>query len=74
MSTKLTRAHFEQRIDAFYTFAREQGSLVAALGPGRSGRHHDLVQNGEHVVEVSLTSMETMPHIMNALIRFVMGR
>jgi hypothetical protein len=57
MSTKLTREHFEQRIDAFYAFAREQGYLVTALGTGRSGRHHYLVQNGENFVEVSLRSM-----------------
>ncbi len=57
MGTKFTREQFEQRIDNLYTYAREQGFSIIALGPGNSGRHHYLVLNGENILEISLTSM-----------------
>src|ERR1700694_1977874 len=59
MSTRFTREQFERRIDALCIFAHQQGYSITALGPGRLGRHHYLVQNGENVVEVSLTSQGT---------------
>jgi len=51
-----TRQQMEQCIDSLYTFAREQGYQVTALGPGRGGRHHYLAQHADNVVEVSLTN------------------
>jgi hypothetical protein len=59
MSTRFTREQFEQRIDTLCIFARQQRYRITALGPGRLGRHHYLVQNGENIVEVSLTSQGT---------------
>jgi hypothetical protein len=48
---------FEQRLDAFFAFAREHEVEITALGPGNSGRHFYLLQHAENFVEVTLSSM-----------------
>ncbi len=59
-TNKFTRKHFEQRLDALYTFALEQEYQIVALGPGNRGRHHYLVKREESFLEVSLTSQGTL--------------
>ncbi len=60
MTTKFTRKDFEQRIDALYAFALEQGYQIIALGPGNKGHHHYLVKREESFLEVSLNSQGTL--------------
>jgi len=59
-TTKFNRQHFEQRINALYAFALEQGYSITALGPGNRGQHHFLVQRGESYLEVTLKSQGTL--------------
>ena len=55
MGSRFTREQFEQRLDALYAFAREQGYQITALGHEKGGRHFYLVQHAENCVEVTLT-------------------
>lgn len=57
MANTVTRMRLEQRINVLYAFALSQGYSVTALGPGRQGRHHYLVQNGGRAyLEISISS------------------